>query len=288
MIVLTGATGKLGSRVVERLLTRVPGDQIGVSVRDPDSASSLTQRGVRVRHGDFDDPATLDAAFEGADTVLLVSAGNPDESAAVEQHRTAVDAAKRAGAGRVVYTSHMGANPSSKFSPMRVHAATEDVLRESGIAFTSLRNGYYTATVNLFLGDAPQTGSLALAADGPVSWTDHDDLAEAAAIILVDGGFDGPTPALTAGHALDMAEAAGIAAEVTGRPIAIERVSDEEYRASLTARGMPPGAAAFLTTVFHASRDGEFAAVDPTLARLLGREPRTVREVLAATLPSAG
>ena len=287
MIVCTGATGKLGRRVVERLLERVAADQIGVSVRDPDGASSLVERGVRVRRGDFNDPTTLDAAFEGADTVLLVSAGNPDESAAVDQHRSAIDAAERAGASRVVYTSHMGANPASKFSPMRVHAATEDVLRESGVAFTSLRNGYYTATVNLFLGDAPQTGSLALAADGPVSWTDHDDLAEVAAIILTDGGFEGVTPALTAGRALDMAEAAEIAAEVTGRPITVERVSDEAFQASLTARGMPAGAAAFLTTVFHASRDGEFAAVDPTLAELLGREPRTVREVLAATLSAA-
>ena len=92
MIVVTGATGQLGSAVVDRLLERVPAEQIGVSVRDPRKAAGLAERGVRVRHGDFDDAASLADAFEGAEQVLLVSASTTGEGA-LRQHRTAIEAA---------------------------------------------------------------------------------------------------------------------------------------------------------------------------------------------------
>ena len=294
MIVVTGATGKLGSRVVEHLLARVPPDQVGVSVRDPAAAAPLADRGVRVRRGDFGDPAGLDAAFAGADTVLVVSSGNHGE-VALTQHRAAVDAARRAGA-RVVYTSHMGASFSSRFPPMRVHAATEAMLQEAGVPFTSLRNGYYTASAIMLLGDAVGTGVLAVPEDGPVAWTAHDDLAEAAAIVLAAGDldgtgdrFDGPTPPLTAGAALDMSGVASVASELIGRPVTVRRISDQQHRSNLLAKGLPEAAADFILTIFDASRHREFAVVDPTLEKLLGRPPRTARDVLAEHLrPTAG
>ena len=202
MIVVTGATGRLGGAVVEQLLERVPADAIGVSVRDPAKAAGLAGRGVRVRHGDFDDAGSLTHAFEGAEQVLLVSAATTGE-AAVQQHRTAIGAAATAGVRRIVYTSHMGVNPASPFAPMPDHAATEAMLEESGLAFTALRNGFYASSGLMLLGRALETGEVAAPADGPVSWTDHDDLAEAAAIVLTEGGVDGPTPPLTGTEALD-------------------------------------------------------------------------------------
>jgi NAD(P)H dehydrogenase (quinone) len=123
---------------------------------------------------------------------------------------------------------------------------------------------------------------VAAPSDGPVSWTDHDDLAEAAAIVLTEGGFDGPTPALTGAEALDLADIAAIATEVIGRPIRRTVVPDAEYRATLVGHGVPEPAADMLVDLFAASRQGEFAAVDPTLGHLLGRPPRTIRDVLAA------
>ena len=285
MIVITGATGQLGGAVVARLLDRVPADGIGVSVRDPGRAAGLTERGVRVRQGDFDDAASLAHAFAGADQVLLVSAASTGETA-LRQHRTAIEAARTAGVRRIVYTSHMGANPASPFAPMRDHAATEVMLQESGVAFTSLRNGFYTASGLMLLGQALDTGTVAAPADGPVSWTAHADLAEVAAIALTEEGrLDGPTPALTAGQAVDLAGIAEIAAEVAGRPIIRTVVPDAEYRDALISHGVPGPAAAMLVDLFTASRRGEFTAVDPTLERLLGRPPRTVRDVLSTTVP---
>jgi NAD(P)H dehydrogenase (quinone) len=273
MIVVTGATGLLGGAVVERLLTRVPATEIGVSVRDPAKARALADRGVRVRRGDYDDAASLAYAFEGAEQLLLVSAAATGE-AALRQHRTAIDAARAAGVRRIVYTSHMGANPASAFAPMPDHAATEALLADSGLAFTALRNGFYASSGRMLLGEALETGELAAPADGPVSWTAHDDLAEAAAIVLTEEGrFEGPTPPLTGSAALDLA---GLAAEVLGRPIRRTVLTDAQYQEAL-----PGPVAAMLLGLFAASRAGEFAAVDPTLGELLGRPPLTVRDVLA-------
>lgn len=192
MIIVTGATGRLGRRTVERLLERVPAGRVGVSVRDPRKAGDLAARGVRVRQGSFDDPASLVHAFEGAEQVLLVSLDRTGEEC-VAGHRAAIDAAARAGARRILYTSQMGAAHDSRFQACRDHARTEDLLRATGLPWTSLRNGFYAASALQFLEAARHAGDIALPADGPVAWTGHDDLAEATAVILTEEGrFEGP------------------------------------------------------------------------------------------------
>lgn len=280
MIVITGATGQLGTLVVEQLLARVPADQVSVSVRDPDKARALQERGVRVRRGDYTDPDSLASAFEGASTVLLVSAGSTGPGA-VTQHGTAVQAAVTAGAERVVYTSHMGADPTSPFPPMPDHAATEEVLRGCGVPFTSLRNGFYASFAAQLLArsGAAQTGELRLPEDGPVAWTTHADLAEAAAIALTTDDLDGITPPLVATRSVDMTGVAALAAELTGRPVHRVVVADEEYRDDLLTR-LPQPAVDMLMGVFLAARSGAFAATDPTLGRLLGRPPAELRDTL--------
>jgi uncharacterized protein YbjT (DUF2867 family) len=284
MILVTGANGQLGRAIVERLLTRVPAAQLGVSVRKPEQASALRERGVRVRRGDFTDAASLQHAFAGATQILIVSAATTGDEA-VRQHGAALEAARAAGVRRIVYTSHMGAGPASAFAPMVDHAATEALLQASGVAFTSLRNGFYAASGLMLMGQALETGKLVAPEDGPVSWTAHADLAEAAAIALAEEGrLDGRTPPLTASRALHLADLAAMAAELTGRPITRVTVPDDEYRASLIAHGVPEPRADLLVGLFVASRRGEFAAVDPTLERLLGRRPTSVRDLLASRL----
>lgn len=286
MIIVTGATGHLGRAIVEQLVRRVPAAQVGASVRDPEKAADLEALSVRVRRGDFDDPDSLGHAFEGAAQVLIVSSnaaaygGDP-----LAQHGAAIDAARAAGAERIVYTSHMAASDASAFPPMRDHAATEAMLRQSGLAWTALRNGFYADSGLALMGNALETGVLEAPSDGKVSWTVHADLAEAAAILLADDGrterYDGPTPPLTASQALDLADLAGIASELLERPVRRQTLPDEELRARMAARGLPARVASISLGLYAASRAGEFAAVDPTLERLLGRPAATMRDLIA-------
>jgi uncharacterized protein YbjT (DUF2867 family) len=286
MIIVTGASGQLGGAVLEALLERVPADQVGASVRDPQKLADLRERGVRVRRGDFADPASLANAFEDATAVLIVSASSTGGET-VRQHQAAIDAAAAAGVKRIFYTSHMGADAASPFPPMPDHAATEDALRASGVAFTSLRNGFYASTVPMLLRHALATGELRIPADGAVAWTTHADLAAATAQLLVDGGFDGPTPPLTGPEAVDMARIAEIASQLVGRPIRHVVVSDSEYREGLLSAGLPVAAADMLVGLFAASRLGAFGPADPTLGELLGRPTIPIEQYLRTSLSEA-
>ena len=281
MIIVTGATGALNGGTVEHLLTLVPADRIGVSVRDVAKAQRFAERGVRVRRGSYDDPAALLDSFEGAEQVLLVSSNDPGGDQ-LPLHRAGIEAAVKAGAGRVLYTSHQHVGLDSPFGPARIHAATESLLADSGVAWTSLRNGFYAHSLDWLLGPWRETGVIAAPADGPVSWTDRGDEAEAAAVILAgQRPFDGPVT-LTADAAVTFDDIAGLASELTGGDIRRVVVDDEEWVAGQVAHGRPEPMARMLLGFFQAARRGGFAGVDPLLGDLLGRPPRTVRELLAA------
>jgi uncharacterized protein YbjT (DUF2867 family) len=281
MIIVTGATGALNGGTVEHLLTLVPADRIGVSVRDVAKAQRFAERGVRVRRGSYDDPAALLDSFEGAEQVLLVSSNDPGGDQ-LPLHRAGIEAAVKAGAGRVLYTSHQHVGLDSPFGPARIHAATESLLSGSGVAWTSLRNGFYAHSLDWLLGPWRETGVIAAPADGPVSWTDRGDEAEAAAVILAgQRPFDGPVT-LTADAAVTFDDIAGLASELTGGDIRRVVVDDEEWVAGRVAHGSPEPMARMLLGFFQAARQGGFAGVDPLLGDLHGRAPRTVRELLAA------
>ena len=280
MIVITGATGALNGATVDHLLERVPAQEIVVAVRDVTKAQRFAELGVAVRHGDYADPASLPGAFEGADQLLLVSSSDPGADA-VNLHRTAIDAAVAVGVGRILYTSHQGAALESPFRPTRDHAATEQLLAESGVAWTALRNGFYAHSLSWLMGAWHETGIIAVPVDGPVSWTAREDAAEAAAVILAsNGAYDGPTT-LTAGTAPAFEDIAAIASELTGRTVRSTVVGEDEWVAAQIAAGTQESMARFTLGIYQAAHEGYFAAVDPLLAELLGREPRTVRDLLA-------
>jgi NAD(P)H dehydrogenase (quinone) len=283
MIVVTGASGQLGHAIVERLVERVPAQQIAASARDPDKARSLALLGVSLRQGDFSDPGSLNTAFEGATQVLIVSSNaRATGGDTLAQHRAAIAAARAAGAKRIVYTSHMACSAKSAFPPMHDHAATEGMLAESGIPWTSLRHGFYAASGIMLMGDALTTGVIETPADGRISWTAHADLAEAAAIVLANEGmFDGPTPPLTGSEALNFDDVAKISSELLGKTVIHKTLTDEELKAKMAARGLPEIVAKITSGLYTASRNGEFSTIDPTLGNLLKKKPITMRDLLA-------
>ncbi|MEV6796302.1 NAD(P)H-binding protein [Streptomyces sp. NPDC051320] len=280
MIVVTGATGALNGATVEHLLKRVPTEEIGVSVREVAKAQHFADLGVRVRQGSYEDPAALRHSFEEAEQVLLVSSNDPHADA-VSLHRVAIEAAVAAGARRILYTSHQGAGADSPFHPARDHAATEQLLAESGVAWTALRNGFYAHSLAWLLGPWQETGIIAAPADGPVSWTDRADAAEAAAVILAgERAFDGPVT-VTARQAVTFDDVAVMASKASGHGVTHVTLDDEAWIAGKVAAGTPEAMARMTLTTFQAARQGCFAGVDPLLAELLGREPRSVADQIA-------
>jgi NAD(P)H dehydrogenase (quinone) len=279
MIIVTGATGALNGATVHHLLERVPASELVVAVRDTAKAQRFADLGIEVRRADYADAASLPAAFDGADQLLLVSSSDPAADA-VTLHRAAIDAAVQVGVGRILYTSHQGAAPDTPFAPGRDHAATEQLLAASGIAWTSLRNGFYAHSLNWSLGDWRESGVIDVPVDGPMSWTARGDSAEAAAVIIAsNGGYDGAVT-LTASAAPTFADIAAMASDATGRDVRLRVLGDDAWVAAQVAAGQQEFVARFMLGMYQAAAGEFFAGTDPLLATLLGREPQTVRQLL--------
>jgi len=286
MFIVTGASGKLGRKIIENLLLLVPAANIGASVRDPSKVADIAARGVRVRQGDFSDAEGLRHAWAGARRLLLISSnaaatgGDP-----LEQHATAIRVAREIGVERIFYTSQVSSAASSKFPPGRDHAATEEMLARSGLAWTAMRHGFYAESALMMNKRGFEAGSLEGPEDGPVAWVTHDDLAAADAALLVGReDIDGPTPPLTGSEALDLAGIAEVAGALLGKSVSRTIVNEEVITKRAYAAGMHHGTVAVMLGYYRAARAGEFAATDPALARILGRSPETMREYLKANL----
>jgi len=280
-IVVTGATGQLGRLAVESLLDRgVPAAEITATGRSTDKLADLAARGVTVVAADYTHPASLDAAFAGADKVLIVSSNDFNDRAG--QHRNAVDAAVRAGVGHVVYTSGPKATTSSMLL-MSDHRATEENLAASGLTTTVLRNGWYVENYTGQVATYLEHGMVGSAGDGKVSLALRSELAEAAAVVLTTEGHEGKVYEL-GGDAVTLPELAAIISDVTGTTVTYTDVPVEAFQGILVGAGLPEPVAAIFADVDRSISEGELY-VDPTdLAALLGRPATPVAQAVKVAL----
>jgi len=281
--VITGATGHLGRLVVQELLRRgVPVGDITATGRDITKVKDLADRGVRVLAIDYDDPASLDAAFRGADRILLVSASEPGRRA--QQHENAIDAAVRAGAGLLAYTSIANAGTTS----MRLaaeHQATEAALRASGLTYALLRNSWYVENYTAQVPAILQRGSLAgSAGDGRVSAATRADYAAAAAAVLTGDGHAGQAYELGGDEAFTLAELAAEIGAQAGQPIGYLDLPEDEYARLLTSAGLPEAAAVTMADADRGLARGDLFVDSGHLRQLIGRPTTTLREAVAAAL----
>lgn len=281
-IMITGASGGLGSDIVAQFLRIAPEALFAVSVRDPETVPELRTAGVQVRQGDFDHPDTLDDAFRGADRLLIISTRGSNE-ARTKQHRNAIEAARRVGVSHVYYTSIVQ-RESSAFTPARGHLETERDLTASPLAYTIFRNGNYIENLPMFLGFGLREDQLELPPDGPTAWVARADLAEAIARVMIEGQHAGESLLLTGPEALDFADIAKLLSRISDKRVERRMISGDEFSRRLERRGIPSDVASVLESGFRSRAAGELAQVDPTLARILGRPSRTVAEVLPGLL----
>ncbi len=281
--VITGATGHLGRLVTEELLSRgIAAGDVTATGRDITKVKDLADRGVRVLAIDYDDPASLDAAFRGADRILLISASEPGRRA--RQHENAIDAAARAGAGLLAYTSIANAGTTT----MRLaaeHQATEAALRASGLTYVLLRNGWYVENYTAQVPAILQRGSLAgSAGDGRVSAATRADYAAAAAAVLTADGHESRAYELGGDEAFTLAELAAEIGAQAGQPVSYLDLPEDEYARLLTGAGLPEAAAVTLADADRGLARGDLFVDSGDLSRLIGRPTTPLRDAVAAAL----
>jgi NAD(P)H dehydrogenase (quinone) len=277
-ILVTGATGKLGSKVVDSLLKSIPASELAVSVRDPEKAEGLRARGVEVRQGDFDRPETLDNAFKDIDRLLIISADGDNETR-IRQHTDAVQAAVRAGVKFIAYTSLANAIESKNLMAPP-HVATEAAIIKTGIPYSFLRNNWYLeneiGSIQGALAGAPWITS---AGEGKVGWALQQDYADAAAAVLVGNDHENTVYELS-GPLLTQDELASALGNVLGEKIAVQQVSDEKYAEIMKGLGLPDFVIPIVVGIQESIRNGSLEVESNDFEKVLGRPVTPVNEAL--------
>ena len=282
MIVVTGATGQLGRLVINGLLQTTPANQIVAAVRHVDKAAALAALGVTVRHADYSQPATLDAAFQGASKILLISSSEVGQR--VAQHQNVVDAARRAGAGLLVYTSLLHAD-TSPLGMATEHRATEAAIRASGLPYSVLRNGWYLENYTGNLGPALEHGAvLGCAQQGRIAAAARADYAAAAVAVLTAATAPAPVYELAGDTPFTLAELAAEVSRQAGKPVVYKDMPQADYQGFLESVGLPQGLAAMLADSEAGAAKGGLDDGSKTLSGLIGRPTTTLAVAVQVAL----
>lgn len=281
-ILITGATGQLGSKIVQKLIESKQDEHLIVSVRDPKKADHLRKQGVEVRFGDFDDPASLTRAFAGVDYLLVIST---DAQSRAVQHANAVEAAKQAQVKRIFYTSVVKADRS----PLQLshdHKATEDLITASGIPYIIFRNNWYLENeIDVIKGALSDQTITTTQATGRVGWMLRDEYAQAIANSLLGAGTENSIYTITnKPHTID--ELASSLAEITGKSIAVNHISDEQLTQTWQQNGLPDALTQFVIELNQSIRKGALDVSANDFEILAGRPAKNLKESLTILLES--
>ncbi|PZM13576.1 SDR family oxidoreductase [Rhizobium tubonense] len=282
-LLVTGAAGQLGQSVIRHLIEtyHVSPGSIIAATRSPEKLSSLAAKGVVVRKADFDDATTLPAAFAGVDRLLIISTDALDTPGKrLVQHKAAIDAAKKAGVKHILYTSMPSPDKSLvTFAPD--HLGTEEAIKASSIGYTILRDAWYFDNYLMGLPHSLQDGKWYTAAGtGRVPNISREDCALAIAAALASGSTENAVYTLTGDRASTIEEVAAVVTEVTGRPLQVVQVNDEQLAGGMTGAGLPKFLVDMLVSADANIRAGNFETVTGDFKKLTGKEPQTLKGFL--------
>ena len=260
-IIVSGASGQLGGLVVEELLARgVEPERLILVSRTPETLEHYAEIGASTRFGDFSQPESLAAAYEGGDRMLLISIDTGVGEGRADLHKNAIDAAVAAGVRHIAYTSFVDLDNND--SPLADdHRRTEQLLRESGVAWTMLRNSLYANGLVTRAARMLADGQATAAYTGGVAYVTREDCAAAAAAVLATDGHENRAYDITGPEVVLPQDVARIASEITGVTITVVEPEPEE-----PARAIPGSAS--------------FAVVSTAVRDLTGRPAQTVRDLL--------
>jgi NAD(P)H dehydrogenase (quinone) len=274
MILVTAATGHLGTAIIDYLLKKnVPASQIASLVRDEKKATGLSAKGIALRKGDYFDAASLQKAFEGIDTLVFVSSGSIEDR--VSQHRNVVNAAKASGVKHIIYTSVLKASDTLKFFPGIDHYHTEAMLKQAGIPYTIFRNTYYIEVLPMLFGGAMESGQWYYAAgNAKANFAARADMAEAIANVAAD-----VTPhankiyEITAGQSYSFQEIAGVMSKAAGKTVSYIPIPLEALKEGMKQAGVPEAYIPMYASIAEGIAAGEMDVVDGSLEKFLQRKP---------------
>ncbi len=282
MIVVTGATGKLGQIVINNLLEKAPANQIIAAVRTPAKAKEFAVRGIQIREADYAKPETLVSAFAGAEKLLLISSNNVEQR--IPQHKAAVDAARQAGVRLLAYTSILRADTST-LALASDHKLTEEYIRSSNLPFVFLRNGWYLENHTEALGPALQHGTiLGAAKDGRFASASRTDYAAAAVAVLTGSGHEQKVYELAGDQSFSLSELAAEVARQSAKSVAYHNLPLPEYETALIGFGLPPALAKMLADADDGASRGELDSSSHDLSVLIGRPTMTMSAAVKTVL----
>ena len=284
MLLLSGANGNLARAIIKNLLRIIQDkNEIAVGTRNPGSefAQSLAAQGISVRHMDFNDPAGLAAAMKGVRKALIISTWDAND-VRISQHRNAIDAAVGAGVKHLIYTSFMNATTESAFEHgSKVHAPTENMIKDSGLTYTFLRHNLYAEYLLTDLKETLASGELRRGGgEAKFSIIGRDDLGESAANVLAKDGHENRIYNETGPEALTLAQCAAIIGEVFGKSVVHVDLSPEEWYEQALSMGYEESMARASTSNIRAALNGEFSTVSPDYQSITGHPARTFNQLL--------
>jgi len=276
---VTGATGQLGRLVVEKLKQKVAADTIVALVRNPEKAADL---GVETRPFDYTQPETLVTSLKGIDKLLLISGNEIGQR--LPQHKAVIEAAKQAGVKQITYTSILHAD-SSPLGLAGEHLGTEVAIKESGLTYTILRNGWYTENYTGSAKGAVGAGAfIGNAGDGKIASAARVDYAEAAAVVLAGEGHENKTYELAGDEAYTLTELAAEISRQTGKIVPYNNLTETQYADILKSFGLPAGLAEMLADSDTGASKGGLFDDSRALSKLIGRPTTPLAIVLAEAL----
>jgi NAD(P)H dehydrogenase (quinone) len=287
--IITGASGGYGRRAAELLLEKIPPSDLILTTRTPEKLNRFVEWGVEVRYGDFDKPEILPKAFEGGERMLMISTMQVGRRAA--QHGAAIDAAKEAGIGHIVYTSFVGIDSQNPALVVSDHLQTEVLLKDSGLTYTLLRDSQYAeALVTVVAVRCAEQGQwMSCAGEGKIALVAHDDCVQCAAAVLTSEGHENAVYHITGPELLSYRDMAEMTAKISGRSVEYMVVTDEEMYKIFDGLGVPRDyvegmniekagkwSSNDMVSFEAAIREGYFAVISDDVKKLLGREPKSV------------
>lgn len=276
-ILVTGASGQLGQLVLEELI-QAGAKRVIATTRHPDRLSAFKKKGVEVRMADFEDAVSLAKAFKGAERILLISTDAIGRRLA--QHQAAINAAVKAGAGYIAYTSFVhGPTSSITFAPE--HMGTEDAVQSSGLEWTLLRNNFYMDMLPQKLAPAVASGILAaLPGNGAVGYVSRLDCARAAAAALISSRWDNKAVDITGPAAVSYSDLAAMASDIFGRRVSYQPLSEEALRQGMGQAQLPEPVIDMLISFEKAIANGELKTVSNDVETMTGKPPRDAASFL--------